>query len=154
MSYLLMLRSQKVDVLWHVSCMGSKYQVKEFGNLPNNSQHNYLVYNNAIGGIQKFPFFSNKTRPILSVLATMQQLFFLNTSHIDLKRIDEGLGAEMCLDFTLLVGFLHLIYVLFSMIKAVVRDCLIIAHLLALQTGDVIENWQDMLFIHKKYIFA
>jgi len=54
-----------------------------------------------------------------------------NTSHIDLKRIAEGLGAEICLDLTLL-GFLHLIYVFFNMIKAV-TECLIIAHLYKLE---------------------
>lgn len=91
-------------------------------------------------GYRSFHFFPTKPDPFYQYSLPCNNFFFLNTSHIDLKRIDEGLGAEMCLDFTLLVGFLHLIYVLFSMIKAVVRDCLIIAHLLALQTGDVIEN--------------
>lgn len=56
-------RSQKADVICYVSCMGSGYQVKEFGNLPNNNEHNYLVYNNAIGGIQEFPIFAAKPDP-------------------------------------------------------------------------------------------
>lgn len=98
-------------------------------------------------GYRSFQF--SQQHQIHSISIHYHATTFFNTSCIDLKRIVKGLGVEICLDFTLLLGFLHLIYVFLSMIEAVVTECLITVHLEALWTGDMIENSQDMLFMHK-----
>lgn len=69
------VKPQKADVLWYVSWMVSRYQVKEFGNLPNNSEHNYLVYNNAIGGLQKFPIFPATPDPFYQYSLSCNNFF-------------------------------------------------------------------------------